>query len=117
MTSKGLDFPNIQHVIGYDMPTDIENYDKYNVVYCALHPTINGSWFVCMDVYLFDTMLATTCLIDTSKIRCHGILCCIFQIYNVWLLLKMLCSKVLVSLNFADQCCLPSSLTSIQWTN
>lgn len=35
VASKGLDFPNIQHVINYDMPTDIENYGKYNVLYCA----------------------------------------------------------------------------------
>ena len=26
VASKGLDFPNIQHVINYDMPDDIENY-------------------------------------------------------------------------------------------
>lgn len=26
IASKGLDFPNIQHVINYDMPDDIENY-------------------------------------------------------------------------------------------
>lgn len=26
VASKGLDFQGIQHVINYDMPTDIENY-------------------------------------------------------------------------------------------
>ena len=26
VASKGLDFTNVQHVINYDMPTDIENY-------------------------------------------------------------------------------------------
>lgn len=26
VASKGLDFENIQHVINYDMPEDIENY-------------------------------------------------------------------------------------------
>lgn len=35
VASKGLDFPNIQHVINYDMPDDIENYGKHdlNAVY------------------------------------------------------------------------------------
>ena len=28
IASKGLDFDNIQHVINYDMPTDIENYGE-----------------------------------------------------------------------------------------
>ena len=26
IASKGLDFPEIEHVINYDMPEDIENY-------------------------------------------------------------------------------------------
>ena len=26
VASKGLDFPDIKHVINYDMPEDIENY-------------------------------------------------------------------------------------------
>lgn len=29
IASKGLDFPNIQHVINYDMPDDIENYGQW----------------------------------------------------------------------------------------
>jgi len=28
VASKGLDFPDIQHVLNYDMPDDIENYGK-----------------------------------------------------------------------------------------
>lgn len=36
VASKGLDFPNIQHVINYDMPTDIENYGKVYTLYYVL---------------------------------------------------------------------------------
>ena len=40
IASKGLDFPNIQHVINYDMPDDIENYGQlplsvYIAAWCA----------------------------------------------------------------------------------
>ncbi|KAK0424605.1 hypothetical protein QR680_008748 [Steinernema hermaphroditum] len=31
VASKGLDFDNIQHVINYDMPEDIENYGKFSI--------------------------------------------------------------------------------------
>ena len=31
VASKGLDFPNIQHVVNYDMPEDIENY---GMIFC-----------------------------------------------------------------------------------
>lgn len=33
VASKGLDFPNIQHIINYDMPDDIENYGKLLLTY------------------------------------------------------------------------------------
>lgn len=32
VASKGLDFPNIQHVINYDMPDEIENYVHRQVI-------------------------------------------------------------------------------------
>lgn len=36
VASKGLDFPEIQHVINYDMPDEIENY----VSCCCLPATM-----------------------------------------------------------------------------
>lgn len=32
VASKGLDFPAIQHVVNYDMPEEIENYGKADLV-------------------------------------------------------------------------------------
>lgn len=32
VASKGLDFPEIQHVINYDLPEDIENYGTYTLL-------------------------------------------------------------------------------------
>ena len=36
VASKGLDFPNIQHIINYDMPNDIENYGVCVCVYVCV---------------------------------------------------------------------------------
>lgn len=31
VASKGLDFSNVQHVINYDMPDDVENYGNITI--------------------------------------------------------------------------------------
>ena len=49
-----------------------------------------------MSVCLFVTMLAATYLVYMSQVRCHRVVYGVFKILVVWLLLKMLCSKVLV---------------------
>ena len=36
VASKGLDFPEIMHVINYDMPEDIENYGTYLSFFCVV---------------------------------------------------------------------------------
>ena len=36
VASKGLDFPDIKHVINYDMPEDIENYGKRKTILVEL---------------------------------------------------------------------------------
>lgn len=36
VASKGLDFPDINHVINYDMPEDIENYGTLLWIYSIL---------------------------------------------------------------------------------
>ena len=67
------------------------------------------------SVCVFVTTLAITYLFFfTSKTMCLRVLYGVFQICNMWLLLKMLCSKVLAS--FTDHCGLPCPLTSSQWT-
>ena len=58
-------------------------------------------------------MLATTCLVYTLKIWCRMVLYGVFKIFVVWLLLKMLCSKVLES--FADHNHLSHFLMSSLW--
>ena len=62
---------------------------------------------VVLCVSLSVTILAATYLIYTSKVRGHRILYGIFKILIVWLLLKMLHSKVLAS--FAEHDCLLTS--------
>ena len=32
VASKGLDFADVQHVINYDMPDDVENYGNIYVI-------------------------------------------------------------------------------------
>lgn len=32
VASKGLDFPDVQHVINFDMPEDIENYGMIELI-------------------------------------------------------------------------------------
>ena len=61
---------------------------------------------VCLSV----TTLAAIYLVFTSKIRCLRVLYGVFQICNVWLLLRILCLKVLAS--SADHSGLPRFLTS-----
>ena len=31
VASKGLDFADVQHVINYDMPDDVENYGEFDM--------------------------------------------------------------------------------------
>ena len=55
-----------------------------------------GSRSLCVCAYLVYTL----------KVRCHRVLYGVFKVFIVWLSLKMLCSKVLVS--FADHHLPPS---------
>ena len=64
---------------------------------------------VCVSSYHAKT---ATCLIYTLKVRCQTF-CADFSVCIVWILSKMLCSKVLT---FADHLCLLHFLTSSQWT-
>ena len=75
--------------------------------WCICTRVVEDIFSVHLCVCLSDTILAATCLIYKSKIRCHRILYDLFKICTVWPLLKMLCSKVLVS--FAVHYCLPRS--------
>jgi ATP-dependent RNA helicase DDX41 len=36
VASKGLDFADVQHVINYDMPDDVENYGEFSILCVAL---------------------------------------------------------------------------------
>ena len=69
---------------------------------------------VCVCICLSVTTLAAAYLVYTLKARCHRIFYGVFKVFVVWLSLKTLCSKVLVS--FADHHCLLYSVTSSQWT-
>ena len=73
-------------------------------VWLSLTPRRLGTR-LCMTLCLSVTTLAATYLIYTSQVRCHRVVYGVFKILVVWLLLKMLCSKVLVW--FSDHHCLP----------
>ena len=82
---------------------------------CIINPQcMHEGVVVSLCVYVF--VYHASCYMPhfASKIRCLRFFNGVFQICNVWLLLRVLCSKVLVS--FADHCGLPHSLTSSQWT-
>lgn len=53
VASKGLDFTNIQHVINYDMPDDIENYGNSK------------------SAYSINIYFANTCLYDSASNRTY----------------------------------------------
>lgn len=36
VASKGLDFADVQHVINYDMPDDVENYGEFSILCVTL---------------------------------------------------------------------------------
>ena len=55
-----------------------------------------GSRSVCLSVCLSVTTLAATYLVFKSQVKCHWVLHDVFDGWIVWILLKMLCSKVLV---------------------
>ena len=62
IASKGLDFPNIQHVINYDMPEDIENYGQLCVcafTCCMIVMNLSHSsdiYFITFTAWLADQM-------------------------------------------------------------
>lgn len=50
VASKGLDFPDIQHVINFDMPDEIENYVRaFNVFSFCRHPPNAKHRDLCCD--------------------------------------------------------------------
>ena len=75
-----------------------------------IHPQCMHAGYGSRSVCLSVTMLAATYLVYTSKTRCHKDLYGIkfFKGYTIWLLLKILRSKVLVS--FTGHHCLHCAL-------
>ena len=63
---------------------------------------------VCVCVCLSVIMLTATYHIYTSQVRCHRVVYGVFKTLVMWLLLKTLCSTVLVW--FSDHHCLPGFL-------
>ena len=98
-------FKEIQYIISIYSFLDqkvLGSTIKSLMVNSAMHCTITNPWrmregyssqSVCVCVCLSVTTLAATYLVFTSKIRCLRVLHVVFQICNVWLLLRMLCFK------------------------
>ena len=65
IASKGLDFVNIQHVINFDMPADIENYGE---LYTALTHTAHRVNVQCM---LLCACTLFICTLQMYVFGCH----------------------------------------------
>ena len=90
VASKGLDFPDIKHVINYDMPEDIENYGKttsgiLNLLFTIVFWQHTRTLFTAHGFFLsflFD--------VNISNIFC----CCFYG--AVWILMKGVPKELLI---------------------
>ena len=89
IASKGLDFENIQHVINYDMPGDIENYGVCLYMCVSVCLSVHVCIYVCVHVCI--CLHACVCVCVYMCVYCtwytfmctHA--CVLLHITNVWL--------------------------------